>query len=75
MKILPDENLEGTEDGHADVSVTLICVHLPLHEHLIIQLLPESSKHRSTEAMNPLSEASAVGKQRKRNSQELENLR
>jgi hypothetical protein len=25
--------------------------------------------------MNPLSEASAVGKQRKRNSQELENLR
>jgi hypothetical protein len=52
---VPDENLEGTEDGHADVSVTLICLHLPLHEHLIIQLLPESCNHRSTEAMNPLS--------------------
>jgi hypothetical protein len=36
---------------------------------LIIQLLPKSTAHTSTEAMNPLSKASVEGKKRKRKSQ------
>jgi hypothetical protein len=56
------------------VPMAPVCLHLFLHEHLIIQLLPESTTHTSTEAISPLPKASVEGKRRKRKSQESEIL-
>jgi hypothetical protein len=54
--------------------MVLICLHLPLREHLIILLLPESTTHTKIEAINPLPEASVEGKQRKRRPQKSDIL-
>jgi hypothetical protein len=56
------------------VSIVLICLHLPLHNTLIIQLLPESTTHTSIEAINPFTKVPVKGKQRKRKFQESEIL-
>jgi hypothetical protein len=51
-----------------------VCLLLPLHEQLIIQLLPESTTHTSIEEISPIPKASVEGKRCKRKSQESEIL-
>jgi hypothetical protein len=52
------------------VPMVLICLHLSLLEHLIIQLLPKCTARTGIEAISRLPEASAEAKQRKRKSRE-----
>jgi hypothetical protein len=54
--------------------MVLICLHLPLQEHLIIQLLPESTPHSSIEAISSLTKPSLERKQCKTKSQASEIL-
>jgi hypothetical protein len=54
--------------------MVLICLHLPLHEHLIIELQPESTAHTSIDAESKLPKASVEAKQRMRKFQASEIL-
>jgi hypothetical protein len=54
------------------VPTALICLYRPLREHLIIQLLLESTAHTRIEPINPMHKAFVEGKQRKIKFQESE---
>jgi hypothetical protein len=56
------------------VSLVLSCLYLPLYEHMIIELLPESTAHTSMEEINPLPKASVEVKLRKIKSRKSEIL-
>jgi hypothetical protein len=76
---MPDAPLEGQKTSTEmltlpSVSMVLLYLHLPLREHLIMELLPQSTTHTRTEAVNPLPEASVEDKQRKRRPQESDIL-
>jgi hypothetical protein len=55
------------------VPMILVCLHMPLPEHLITQQLPESPAHTNIAAINPLPKP-IKGKQCKRKYQASESL-
>jgi hypothetical protein len=63
-------NLEGAEDGNLNICSLLHIdgpeLPLPLHEHPIIQRLPESTAYTGIEGINPQPKASVEGRQRKK---------